>query len=129
MFEVINKFVKVDNDSGLGYEIHTNEQIVRFIIDNGSSCCESWGFITTEDTLDSFLEAELLSLAVVDMAYDKHPLTKDAFEWGLDEGSVCFVDVNTSKGVLQFALYNIHNGYYGHSVEITSKQLDYSTVL
>ena len=26
-----------------------------------------------------------------------------------------FVNINTSNGLLQFAAYNNHNGYYGHN--------------
>ena len=54
--EVIEKFVKRDDDV-LGYEIHTNEQVITCMISNYSSCCENWGFITTEDNLNNFVNS------------------------------------------------------------------------
>lgn len=126
--EIIKNIVKVD-DAYLGYEIHTDQQVITVFISNSSGCCENWGFLTTEDTISEFIGSELLSLEVIDMDYKSHPLTKDG-EWYLEyEDVFCFVDVNTSQGKLQFAIYNMHNGYYGHSVEIKSNQLNYSTVL
>jgi hypothetical protein len=124
--EIIEKIVKVDNIQ-LGYEIHTNKQVITCFIGNVSGCCENWGFITTEDTIQDFIGAKLLGINLIDMDYKTHPLTYD-MEYG-DEGGFCFVDILTSKGTLQFALYNLHNGYYGHTVEITSNQLAHSMTL
>lgn len=123
--ETIQKFVKVDADN-LGYEIHTDQQVISFLISNSAGCCENWGYITTEDTLSDFVGAVLLDIELIDMDFEAHPLTKGMSS---DEISWCFIDVKTSKGVLQFVLYNQHNGYYGHSAAITSKQLEYHTVL
>ncbi len=125
--EVIAKIVKVDDDTNLGYEIHTNKQVVTIFISNQSGCCESWGVITTEDTLSDFIGAELITLSTIDYDYKNHPLTKDDTCWGYDEGGCIFVDVETSKGKLQFVLYNQHNGYYGHSVTIRSSQFNEDT--
>lgn len=122
--EIIEKIIKVDDAENLGYEIHTNKQIVTIFISNQSGCCESWGVITTEDTLSDFIKAELLTLSTIDYDYKNHPLTKDDTFGGYDEGGCIFVDVETSKGKLQFVLYNQHNGYYGHSVTIRSNQFN-----
>lgn len=126
--EIIAKIVKVDDDTNLGYEIHTDKQVVTMFISNQGDCCESWGVITTEDTLSDFIGAELLTLSTVDYEYKNHPLTKDDGFWGSEDGGGCiFIDVNTSKGKLQFVLYNQHNGYYGHSVTIRSNQFNEDT--
>lgn len=119
--EVIREIKKRDDDQ-LGYQITTDQQVIQLLIDNSQDCCEQWGVITTEDNLLDFIGAELLSLAMVDTNYKKHPLTK---EWGLylEEGGAVFIDVETNKGKLQFVLYNEHNGYYGHQVKIVSRQL------
>ena len=45
------------------------------------------------------------------------------------EGGVMFVNITTSKGVLQFVAYNEHNGYYGHSACVISKQLNHEECL
>ena len=124
--EVIKKFIKMDDD-WLGYNIETNQQVISLKINNQSDCCESWGFLTTEDKLEEFLGAELLGIEVIDTDYKAHPLTKD-YDF-CDGGSACFVDLLTSNGKLQFAIYNDHNGYYGHDVIISSKNFNYDTVL
>jgi hypothetical protein len=147
--EKIKKIVKIDNDN-LGYKIHTNKQIITCFIDNNSDCCENWGFITTEDKLEQYVGSELLSIKLIDMDYKSHPLlinhnfpdildeNDDNLDDNLDENddnwhgnetSFCFIDVNTSVGVLQFAIYNTHNGYYGHKVKIKSNQLNHETML
>jgi hypothetical protein len=127
--EVIEKFVFHDDAVNLGYEIITNEQIISIFISNSSSCCEWWGFITTEDNLPDFVGAELEGINLIDTDYKTHPLTKDEDQFSNAESAFCFVDIVTSKGTLQFVLYNTHNGYYGHSVEVKSKQLQFDTVL
>lgn len=124
--ETIVKFVKV-NDEKLGYEIHTDEQVITCLISNYGNCCEDWGFITTEDLLSDYVGAELLSINLIDTDYKTHPLAKDFID--AYEIAFCFIDVVTSKGTLQFAIYNQHNGYYGHDVKIESKQLTYQVSL
>jgi hypothetical protein len=42
----------------------------------------------------------------------------------LDAGSAMFINVETTKGLLQFVAYNEHNGYYGHEVKLVSKYDD-----
>lgn len=38
-----------------------------------------------------------------------------------DIDGVMFINIETTKGFLQFVVYNEHNGYYGHSVLLVSK--------
>ena len=45
-------------------------------------------------------------------------------EEDLDAGSAMFINVETTRGLLQFAAYNEHNGYYGHDVLLVSKYDD-----
>jgi hypothetical protein len=40
-----------------------------------------------------------------------------------------FVNIDTSRGRLQFVAYNAHNGYYSHEATVSSKQLHYDTSL
>lgn len=42
----------------------------------------------------------------------------------LDAGSAMFINVETTKGLLQFVAYNEHNGYYEHEVKLVSKYDD-----
>ncbi len=126
MNETITKFVRID-DYDLGYEIHTSEQVIKILISNSPGCCDRWGFITTEDTLDDIIGGELLSLATIDSELKSHPLTVDRESFY--EGGACFVDMLTSKGKLQFVLYNEHNGYYGHEIRIESNQFNHTDTL
>lgn len=42
----------------------------------------------------------------------------------LDAVSAMFINVETTKGLLQFVAYNEHNGYYVHEVKLVSKYDD-----
>lgn len=46
----------------------------------------------------------------------------------LDAGSAMFINVETTKGLLQFVAYNEHNGYYGHDVLLVSKYDDKTVI-
>lgn len=39
-----------------------------------------------------------------------------AAPYGFDEGGIQFVDFVTNIGTFQLAVYNSHNGYYGHGI-------------
>lgn len=108
-----------------GYEIKTDKQSINILIDSEQSCCESWGYFASEDDFTEFIGAELIGLKLVDDLLN----VKNA---NLIEGDECytmFVNVETSKGLLQFAVYNAHNGYYGHEVRVESKQLKHTDTL
>lgn len=99
-----------------GFEIVTDKRNIFLLIENGQSCCESWGtFETNGEDLTKFSGTELLSIDTVDTALDKKKY-EEKFEYGLEGGDVMFVNLETSVGVLQIAVYNSHNGYYGHEV-------------
>lgn len=108
-----------------GYWIITDQQTIRLGISNAQDCCESWGYFTSEDDVNQFVGAELLGLEVVDSALKPHQLA----DIGLYEDSCMFVNINTSKGLLQFVAYNEHNGYYSHEAAVISKQLNDTTYL
>lgn len=84
----------------------------HFGIYNQSSCCEDWGFLSTEDDLAKFVGAEFISLERV--TTEELPRSED--DYYSDDGGTVFVNVETSVGQIQFTAYNHHNGYYGHSV-------------
>jgi hypothetical protein len=101
-----------------GWLVITNKQIVRFMIDDRPNCCESFGWITTNDDPQYFVGSRLRDVKVVDEALNVHeelPEDTDAF--------AIFLNIETDIGTLQFAVYNEHNGYYGHAVKIRSTQL------
>jgi hypothetical protein len=98
-----------------GYIVKTEDKEYKVLISNSQSCCESFGYLQSEDDLDEFIGAELLSVQTTDVG-----LVKEEVEYGYDSGDIMFVDFNTSKGTFQLAVYNAHNGYYGHGIIITT---------
>ena len=108
-----------------GYVIKTTEQEIKVGIDNYSSCCEQWGYLTSEDSLDDFIGAELLTVNLVDKALNVKVLDATSS----DDIDIMFVNFETSKGTFQLVVYNIHNGYYGHEAVVISKKLNFQAVL
>ncbi len=111
-----------------GYEVRTSEQSILLLIDDEPSCCEQWGYFMSEDNLADFVGAEFLGLKITDTALKSFAddYYKEALEW---DGDVMFVDINTDRGVLQFVAYNAHNGYYGHTAKVISRDLNHEEVL
>lgn len=106
----------------IGFRIITNEQTILIGIDNQQRCCEKFGCITTNDDISDFIGSELKSISLVDKELNNLYIGNVAY---MNEGGVMFVNLETSKGLLQFVAYNGHNGYYGHDAVIVSKQLNH----
>lgn len=106
-----------------GYQIITDKQTIILGIENGQSCCEDWGYMLSNDTPDEFIGAELNSIHITDRAL------KDVEVPNVYEGCIMFVNIETSKGTLQFVAYNDHNGYYGHEAGVVSIELTHSESL
>jgi hypothetical protein len=99
-----------------GYVVTTSNTKIMVLIDNGQSCCESWGYFSSDDDLSSFIGADLKEVNLTDVACKKEAVEKsDYYE---DEGGIQFVDFVTNRGVFQLAVYNAHNGYYGHGIAV-----------
>lgn len=115
--------VGIDGDYGRyeGFQINTDKQRISILLSNEPGCCEQFGHICSEDKFDDFIGAELFGISTTDTARNTKiiELTKKHE----DEGHFMFVNLRTSRGVLQFVLYNSHNGYYGHSAKVISNQL------
>lgn len=96
--------VKVDFD---------NDKSLVFGISTGQDCCEEWGYISQVDNEDvtNYIGAKIRSIEIVD-----HYVSTQLEEIGVCETDCYFLNVMTTKGELNFAVYNIHNGYYGHRV-------------
>lgn len=122
---------KVSEDEYYGFEgyfIETSDQTIFIGISNGASCCEQFGYFITNDDFEDFIGAELEQIDIVNKALNKQKID-DKFEYGLDEGGIMFVNLETSKGTLQLTTYNAHNGYYGHTSVVISKQLNHKECL
>ena len=112
--EIITTIREIIDDGWEGFEVVTTKRTIRVCISNNTNCCESWGHLASDDNLAQYVGANLLEVASVDTAFNKNTDPGD-----IDEGTVNFVDFVTSAGKFQLAVYDSHNGYYGHSVEIT----------
>lgn len=99
-----------------GFEVKTTKHTYYVLIDNEQSCCESWGTISSEDNLKKFIGADLLEVNLTDKALNKQKVEESNYY--CDEGGIQFVDFVTTEGVLQLAVYNAHNGYYGHPIVV-----------
>lgn len=74
------------------------------IFDDGQSCCEA-RYMETSDKLGDFIGATILDVKTVDGGE-----TENAYG---DVHEIQFLNIDTDKGLLQFATHNEHNGYYG----------------
>jgi hypothetical protein len=105
-----------------GYRIETSKNEYKLLIDNQQDCCENWGYLSSDDDINSYLGSELLEISIVDESLkstkikmkSKH-LSDDDVK-GRGDMNAMFINLETSEGLLQFAVYNSHNGYYGHEV-------------
>jgi hypothetical protein len=101
-----------------GFNIITSEQTIKIGVSNYSSCCENWGYFISNDEFTDFIGASLINIELVDECLN---IKKVADYY---DGEAMFVNLITDKGILQFTVYNAHNGYYAHKSIIISKQLN-----
>ena len=119
MTQMINALCGYSNMDG--YKIETDKHIFHVLIDNGQSCCESWGYLSSEDDHSPFVGAELQEVRLTDTAL-KQSVVEESDYYGGDGGGIQFVDFVTDKGVFQLAVYNDHNGYYGHGILVAKDE-------
>jgi hypothetical protein len=114
-----------------GYEVITNEQRIKLYIDNDQSCCESFGYFWCNDDPQEFIGAELYTVTLTDTALNQRYLEDRDMDPKSEyfSGGVMFVNLETSKGTLQFVAYNEHDGYYGHEATVECTQLAHSETL
>lgn len=99
-----------------GYCVETDSHKYLILIDNGQCCCESWGYFTSNNDFNQFIGKWLENVELTDTALNTDVVEKSDYYDG-DEGGIQFVNFKTSDGdCLQFAVYNAHNGYYGHPI-------------
>lgn len=111
MFNALCGYADMD-----GYRVETDKHIIHVLIDNEQSCCESWGYFASEDDLQAFIGTELKEINLTDKALNKKKFEESGYYE--DEGGIQFVDFITDKGTFQLAVYNAHNGYYGHGIVV-----------
>ena len=92
-----------------GLNIVTDKGNITLVISMDSQCCERYDalFLETPDNLANYIGATIFSVEDV--------CTSNACEPSDDYCSETQLKITTSKGVLQYAVYNAHNGYYSHA--------------
>ena len=129
MNEIIEQINEIDNDGRYdGYEVVTNKQKISLVIDNVQKCCEQWGYFWCNDNTEEFVGSVLSDIKVVDTALNEQTY-RDNMSGGAYEDCVMFVNLETSKGILQFVAYNDHGGYYGHTAKVISESFNYEAYL
>ncbi len=131
--EIIISIESFDDDKGYeGFYVYTNKQKIEILIDNTQDCCEIFGHISSDEDFEHFKGAELLDICIVNDRLESTDLkgrSLDDYVWDSEECRVLFVNLITGLGILQFTLYNIHNGFYGHTVKVISDKLNKDGVL
>lgn len=98
--------------TGDGYVVTLdNDTKLEVLVDDTSCCCESWGYVCSEDDTSTFIGAAVYKIETTDTGLNSSMVEAGK---GLDGGDIMFVTLYTDKGPLQLAVYNAHNGYYGH---------------
>jgi len=132
----IKDYSDFEEYSGMeGFEIITTEQSIKLTIDSQQQCCENWGYFWCNDDPQDFIGSTLLDVTLTDDALNEAHLKDNNIDPSVDlnsisfEGSIMFVNIETSIGTLQFVAYNNHNGYYGHTARVECKQLNHTDSL
>ena len=124
--EEVYGFTITDKKYNTGYDgfvVTTDKQEIKLGICNGQSCCENWGYFITNDEIEEFIGADVSDVVIVDACLSSEKAPK------LYEGAATYINIETSKGTLQFTAYNEHNGYYLHEAVVVSRQLTDSEYL
>lgn len=95
-----------------------NGKDIYFGIGNEQQCCEYWNYLEPKDDMKDFIGAEVLEIKEVKvntLSTAMHSqLMESTDNLDLDAGDYQAVQVITSKGILEFVVYNAHTGFYAH---------------
>ena len=106
-----------------GYRINTDNSEIVVLIEDGTQCCESAGYFSSNDDLSDFIGADLQNVILTDKELNSIVIEKVK---ELYEPEIQFVNFETNKGNYQLTVYNAHNGYYSHDIliKVNDKILD-----
>ena len=110
-----------------GFRIETEDEEMYFLINNFQSCCENWGtYLYTPEDLKEYVGVEYLGYDEKNCCEIENHLENEY----VHPDETCFLNIHTSKGTIDFAVYNSHNGYYSHGVilKITNKKTGESSM-
>lgn len=109
-------------DGYKGIYIYTNKAILKFEIESSRHCCEYFGYFSYSEfdkPYSHFIGAEIYQIFVSKDNTENQKvfdITENIKHEMYDIDSAVFINVMTSKGKMQFVIYNEHNGYYGHKI-------------
>lgn len=91
-----------------GLKIETDKGNVVLLIDTDGQYCENFGndFLETPDDINKYIGAKIIA---IEDTNNRELNPND------EESSETQLKIVTNRGVLQYAVYNSHNGYYSHS--------------
>lgn len=97
-----------DGISMMGLNITTNKGDIIILISDSQCCCEDFDalFLETPDNLNKFIGAKILKIEDVCVT------SACGNKLECDEVQL---KISTNKGILQYAVYNSHNGFYSHA--------------
>ena len=102
-----------------GIKIETEDEEIYFVIDNYQLCCENWGkYLYTSEDVKEYIDADYLGYDTGTSNAVMECLKKKYIYYPSD---VCFLNIHTSNGDIDYAVYNSHNGYYSHAVILSIK--------
>lgn len=129
-----NAAIKAPNEYGETVDgvriILSDGSTIEFGIEMGQSCCEHYDFLSSPDDASEFIGAEFLGLVERDTWPDTIPIDSGIQSYSnpavvdCDSGGFQAIDVNTSKGTMQFVVYNAHNGYYSHATVLIGEGIN-----
>ena len=112
------KIISIDSDflekskynNLTGLRIETDKGTIKILIDDNQQCCEDAGcdFLETPDDISKFIGAKVIKVEDVCIGLS-------SYEKEGEEDYETQLKITTNKGVLQYAVYNSHNGYYSHA--------------
>ena len=117
-----------------GYIIKTNINTYLLLIDHDYQCCESVGHVSTSDDIKEAIGDTLISVSMTSKA-DNKIITKsvdfkqDAWKSGFWENMAMFLNISTNNRDIQFCIYNIQNGYYGHRALLKIHRAIYKNII
>ena len=106
-----------------GYEIKTDKHTYALLITSGAECCEDFGYFSRPDDIEDFIGAELLKIEIVRSDCSVEEVESHSQVFQADE--VQLVNFVTNLGVFQLAVYNVHDGWYGHEVTFVEDKDDF----
>lgn len=103
-----------------GYKVETDKNEFYILIENDQCCCEDWGYITTNDDINDFIGKTIKSVVFTDTQLGNKEIKELEY---VEKNEIQFVNFKTTDGdTLQLAVYNSHNGYYGHNIIIAKNE-------